>query len=373
MESNTHLGKANSGQVKPSLTNKKRGRKGGFTRFILYSFLSVSTLTILCALWFFFTPWGTSYRYIMADTLITTQHRVWAKYLLGGDELKKRVADYQKQFDDMGTEKDEHTISQVTPQEDQKPIVIKEISGKGYKGQMVFIKDPKSIRLVVPSVVGKGEKVSSMVKRTGALLGINAGGFADPNWKGNGFVPIGLVISNGEIFYDSSGKEKPTQIVGIDKDGKMLAGKYSPVELLDMGVKEAVTFQPRLIVNGKGLVRNEADGWGIAPRTVMAQKEDGTIIFVIIDGRQPAHSIGTNLYEIQNLLLDEGAVIAANLDGGSSTVLVGEEGEILNVPASQHGERYLPTAFLVYENPDQINIPNIWKNASKKDMDPSRW
>ncbi|UUZ87256.1 phosphodiester glycosidase family protein [Paenibacillus sp. P26] len=42
-----------------------------------------------------------------------------------------------------------------------------------------------------------------------------------------------------------------------------------------MGVQEAVTFAPKFIVNGVGLIKNQADGWGIAPRTSMAQKEDG--------------------------------------------------------------------------------------------------
>ncbi|MFD2613323.1 phosphodiester glycosidase family protein [Paenibacillus gansuensis] len=376
---------------------KRKKRKSGnpFLRFVKWTFwtlLSLGIASSLFAAWFFLTPSGSEFRYLAADTLITTQHRVWAKYLIGEEGLSNRVKEYADIMDQMGEEKDTHVIeTPAVAEPDVKPIEIKPISGDGYKGYMVFIKDPKSIRLVVPAKPGKGEKVSSMVKRTGALLGINAGGFADPNWKGNGFVPIGLVISNGEIFFNSSGREKPAQIVGMDQNGKMIAGKYTPKELLDMGIKEGVTFQPRLIVNGKGLVRNAADGWGIAPRTVMAQKADGTIIFVIIDGRKPAYSVGTNLYEIQNLLLDEGAVIAANLDGGSSTVLVEGEGmkdiptevsegsstleypHIVNRPSSEHGERYLPSAFLVFEHPDEVEVLNVWKNATKDDLDPSKW
>jgi exopolysaccharide biosynthesis protein len=151
----------------------------------------------------------------------------------------------------------------------------------------------------------------------------------------------------------------------------MVAGKYSPKEILAMGVKEAVTFTPKFIVDGKGLVKSQADGWGIAPRTCMAQKEDGTILFAIIDGRQ-THSIGATLYDIQEIFLERGAVIAANLDGGSSTVLV-HDNEIINKPASPHGERYLPTAFLVFEHPESVQIKNVWEGLDISKIDPSKW
>jgi exopolysaccharide biosynthesis protein len=211
-----------------------------------------------------------------------------------------------------------------------------------------------------------------MVQRTGAIAGVNGGGFADPNWMGNGFQPIGLVISQGKIFYKDLGGKDSTQIVGIDKQGKMVAGRYTLKEIQDMGVQEAVTFQPRIIVNGKGLIKSPKDGWGIAPRTAMGQREDGAILFVVIDGRQPGYSIGANLYDVQQIMLQHGAIIAANLDGGSSTVLV-KDGKVLNKPSAEHGERYLPTAFLVYEHPEQVNIPNIWAGLKPSDIDPSKW
>lgn len=167
------------------------------------------------------------------------------------------------------------------------------------------------------------------------------------------------------------GKNASVQIVGIDKQGKMIAGHYSLSELSKMNVQEAVTFQPRLIVNGKGLIRNASEGWGIAPRTAMGQRADGAIIFVTIDGRQPGYSIGANLYDMQNILLKHGAVIGANLDGGSSTVLV-KDNAIVNKPSSEYGERYLPTAFLVFEHPETVSIPNIWEGLNPGDIDAAK-
>jgi len=103
----------------------------------------------------------------------------------------------------------------------------------------------------------------------------------------------------------------------------------------------------------------------------MGQRADGAIIFVVIDGRQLTYSIGANLYDVQEILLRYGAVIAANLDGGSSSVLV-KNNEILNKPSSKYGERYLPTAFLVFEHPEQVDIPNIWQGMDSSTIDPGK-
>lgn len=349
----------------------KSRKKMTFGRFIRNFMIISFFLMIIGGAWLFLTPSGTNVRFLLADTLITTQHRHWAKYIIGEAELKKRVQAYTEDFDKMGQEKDNHEIK--TPADFNKDLIeIKPVSGSGFSGYLMIVNDPKKVRIGVTSNMGRGEKVSSMVKRLGAVAGVNAGGFADPNWKGNGFQPIGLVIADGKIYYDGGiSRKKKTQIVGIDNNGKMVAGNYTMQQLKDMGVKEAVTFQPRIIVNGKGLVRNAKDGWGIAPRTVMGQREDGAILFLVIDGRQ-THSIGANLYDCQQILLENGAVIAANLDGGSSTVLV-KDNQIINSPASKHGERYLPTAFLVFDNPEQANIRNIWQGLDPKKINPGKW
>ena len=74
---------------------------------------------------------------------------------------------------------------------------------------------------------------------------------------------------------------------------------------------------------------------------------------------------------MQEILLKRGAVIAANLDGGSSSVLVKGD-EIVNKPSSQYGERYLPTAFLVFQDPASAYIPNVWQGLRPQDIDASK-
>jgi len=373
-----------AGILPRSLKSRKRQASKWLKRFA-YVFTTVLFLFSGGCFWFFFTESGSHLRYLMADTIISTQHRDWAKYLIGQEALDKRVNEYWDRFDEMAAQESTVPITVQHPpatagngsgtsvyEEPKELVTVEEVDGDGFKGYILYVHDPLSLRVMVPEKAGKGEKVSSMVQRTGALAGVNGGAFADPNGKGNGFRPSGVVISDSQILYNGSGSDQPTHIVGIDKDGVMVAGKFRPSEMQRMGIKEAVTFAPKFIVDGKGLIRNDGEGWGIAPRTCMAQKQDGTIMFVIIDGRQPTYSIGASLYDVQQLLLERGAVIAANLDGGSSTVLV-KDNEIVNRPASRYGERYLPTAFLVYERPEQVFVNNVWKGLRPEQIDASKW
>ncbi|QHT59017.1 phosphodiester glycosidase family protein [Paenibacillus lycopersici] len=356
----------------PNYRSKRFKRRSAFARWrrrIAIACAGVLVIMLGGAGWFYLTPSGSDIRYMMADTLITSQHRYLAKYLIGQDELNSRVAEYMKKFDEMGEIKDEHNVALAShPASD---VQVEKISTAKFKGFIMYVHDPKMIRVATTNVVGSGETVLSMVKRTGAIAGVNGGAFDDPNWDGNGFRPAGIVMSGGKVLYKGDGMQAPVNVVGIDKNGLMVAGRYKPSQLLDMGVTDAVTFQPKFIVNGKGLIKNEADGWGIAPRTVMAQQKDGTILFVVIDGRQPGYSVGATLYDIQKILLEKNVVTAANLDGGSSTVLVKDD-EVVNKPSSQYGMRYLPSAFLVFDHPETFDAGNIWKGIDMQHFDSSQ-
>ncbi|MDR3586686.1 MAG: phosphodiester glycosidase family protein, partial [Desulfosporosinus sp.] len=110
-------------------------------------------------------------------------------------------------------------------------------------------------------------------------------------------------------------------------------------------IREAVTFGPNLIVDGRPVISGDG-GWGIAPRTGIGQMADGTVIFVVIDGRQPTWSIGATLRDLMNVFNDYHAVNAVNLDGGSSSELI-YNSKVANKLWDIFGERYIPTGFVV--------------------------
>ena len=224
-------------------------------------------------------------------------------------------------------------------------IVIEDIKGGSFRGKVMLIKDPNRVKLVSTSQIGvTGERVSDMVKKAGAIAGINAGGFYDPDGTGNGAFPDGITVHNGEILHNNIGNES-RNMIALDENGKLILGKVSASEVKEKGIEEGVSFDPNLVVDGKGVVVGDG-GWGIAPRTAIGQKADGTIIFVVIDGRQPTWSLGAWLSDLMNIFLDYGAVNAANLDGGSSSEMV-YDGKVINKLWNVFGERYVPTAFVV--------------------------
>ncbi|MDF2714347.1 MAG: hypothetical protein K0R28_1272, partial [Paenibacillus sp.] len=314
---------------------------------------------------------GLSIREFLAQTVISTQHRDWA-WIVVGPEKRDYMVKMSHQFTETSAmEKQDFAMIKHDPVRQARAVEElisepKDISGQFWKGKMIYVYDPTSVRVVVPSKVGEGERVSSMVTRTGAVAGINGGGFIDPDGLGNGFAPIGLILSGFDAVYTDAEPYHSQHIIGFTKEGTLVVGKYSLQELQQMGVKDAVSFlAPRLIANGNPQITTGDGGWGRAPRTAIGQKEDGTLIFVVIDGRQTS-SVGATLKEVQDLLLKEGAVNAGLLDGGASSELV-VKGELLTKPSSRYGERRLPSGILIYDDPDSYKADRVWDGLNKID------
>ncbi|MFZ3102345.1 MAG: phosphodiester glycosidase family protein [Desulfitobacteriaceae bacterium] len=224
-------------------------------------------------------------------------------------------------------------------------IIIEDIQGRNFKGRVMLIKDPKRVKVAVTKEIGvTGERVTDLVRDAGAIAGINAGGFYDPNGKGNGAFPDGITIHKGQTVHTNAG-DAAVSIVGLDEKGKLILEDLTEAQIKEKNIQEAVTFYPILIRNGKPAVSGDG-GMGIAPRTGIGQTADGTIIFVVIDGRQPTWSLGATISDLMNVFLDYHATNAINLDGGSSSELV-YNGKVMNRLWNIFGERYIPTAFVV--------------------------
>lgn len=225
-------------------------------------------------------------------------------------------------------------------------IELHEVAGATYKGKMLIINDPSRLYVATPEVFDAekgGLRVEEMVKRDNAVAGVNGGGFKDENGVGSGGEPLGVVIQNGELTFGNL--TAYCMVIGFDKNDKLIVGSMTAQEALERGVRDAVSFQsPALIVNGEPS-RISGTGGGLNPRTAIGQRADGAVLLLAIDGRQ-AHSLGASLKDLVEVMQRFGAINAANLDGGSSTLMVYND-EIVNVCASLYGSRKLPTAILV--------------------------
>lgn len=229
-------------------------------------------------------------------------------------------------------------------------IEMHDIDGDKFEGHLLIIKNPKSIKVGYSEKLGeKGETTSAMAKRYNAVAAINAGGFmANKNLTdsqdemGN---PGGILISNGEIIHNGLKKDEKICIAGITKDGILLVGDYNLEEMQKLGVSEAVSFGPALIVNGKKAITSGDGGWGTAPRTAIGQRKDGSILFLVIDGKYIGR-LAVTLKELQDILYEYEAYNAVNLDGGSSSTMY-YNGEVISNPYKSSGERPIQSIFYV--------------------------
>lgn len=115
-------------------------------------------------------------------------------------------------------------------------------------------------------------------------------------------------------------------------------------------VSDAIGGGPLLVRNGAPVYRaNEAFTTSQlaprGPRTAVAQRADGSILFVATDGRQPGYSVGMTNFELAQTLVRLGAVRGMALDGGGSSTLA-FEGQVLNRP-SDGRERMVSNAFML--------------------------
>jgi hypothetical protein len=88
------------------------------------------------------------------------------------------------------------------------------------------------------------------------------------------------------------------------------------------------------------------------PRTGIGVRADGTLLFVVVDGRDRRVSVGMTLEEFGRLFVDLGATSAVNLDGGGSSTMFVKGDGVVNRPTDDEGERPVSTAVLVLPGPD---------------------
>ncbi|MGW1776097.1 phosphodiester glycosidase family protein [Streptomyces sp. NPDC002104] len=119
---------------------------------------------------------------------------------------------------------------------------------------------------------------------------------------------------------------------------------------LDGDVETAVGGRYRLLKDGESALGAAASTPRKAPRTVAGITEDGALLLVTIDGRNPGVDAGATLAEAAELMASLGAQDAIGLDGGGSTTMV-VRGEVRNNPRENPGdviERPVANALAVF-------------------------
>lgn len=200
------------------------------------------------------------------------------------------------------------------------------------KGWLVVVYDPSDVHIMksrafkTPNNDGK-ENIIDMTKRYGATIGVNGGGFYDDG-KVSKDIPFGYIIENGKVIYKSHNRE--SDIIGMSNDNKLMLVHATGEKAVEMGMRDGLEFGPFLIIDGKRQTNLKPIK---AARNMIAQRDDGIILFLVTDGLSYS---GITFNEGIDVLEKYGATTAANLDGGASTQLV-VNGELLNSPKNALG------------------------------------
>lgn len=329
-------------------------------------FVVIDILVAIC----FFVVYGPfeTFRNTIITTAISTKTHDYIAYTFYSEEKVREVLDlnsYVPLTDDVDlnaividtsprdtydNEYDEEILTRTPGNDIYKYIKVKV---GAYNGHLVAIYDPSKVVLMTckkfntSNRSGK-ERVLSMAKRYKAVVGINGGGFSDPDGYGSD-IPVGYVIKDGEIIWSTNNNK--ANLIGFTNDNKLILTNATGQEALDMGIRDALQFGPFLIVNGESIsYKNSAGGYERAARAAIAQRKDGIVLFLVTEG---THTKGPNLKEVAEVLAKYGAYNAANLDGGTSTQMV-INNKLINNPKNIFGQtvsggRMVVTAWGVVE------------------------
>lgn len=191
-----------------------------------------------------------------------------------------------------------------------------------------------------------GQKLKRIAQSENAIIAMNASGFG---MIGEKLVPMGAVIKDGKVLFQNGKVGGSMGLIGFNNDNVLVLTKEDPETAIENGMRDAMTFGPFLIVNGKAAQISGNGGWGYAPRSVIAQRKDGIVLFIVFDGRSlDSRAIGASMKDLIEILTRYKAYNAANLDGGGSSTLV-INNEVINRVGgwSYSGERSLPDAWIV--------------------------
>ncbi|SHK15736.1 Exopolysaccharide biosynthesis protein [Hathewaya proteolytica DSM 3090] len=289
---------------------------------------------------------------IVAQSAYTSSRMVWlTEQYMSKESIDKMMGISDNSQNDYINNSKGNVVK--IPEKPGKDCDIFEVKGRKFKGLLISVEDPKRVAIGYCDKTKKeGQSTSEIAKELDAFAAINGGGFftraegLEEAWSGLGGIPSGVIISKGElIFSDSSDYNRKNNVAAFTDKGELLVGLYSYNELKAKNVQEAICFGPALVINGKKTMLGEYGGWGIAPRTAIGQRKDGSVVMIVIEGRK-INSVGATLEDVQDIMLKLGVVNATNLDGGYSTTMY-YAGQVVNKPYNILGERAVPTIFYV--------------------------
>ncbi len=332
-----------------------------------FSFIGITlliiVLTLILTIYFICHGPSKSAQELFVTTILETGQLKFLVNVFMSDEDIQEIVN-KNSLKEMDSEVDGNLIN-VGGTSNKELIEIYKVSGNNYEGTMMVINDPSKISLATTYPWGEyGKELDKLVTESGAIAGINGGlYYSDANKGGR---PLGVTVSNGEIE-DMSLGATGLHLIGFDNENILRIIDISNMNRSEIenlieteGIRDAVSFQEeasdannhfvKLIINGE---KRELNGMGSGanPRTAIGQREDGSVLFLVTDGRGKNGHLGATAADLIEVMSEYGAVNAANIDGGSSSTMY-YNGKYLMTSVTfyySNSSWRLPTAFVVKE------------------------
>ncbi len=227
--------------------------------------------------------------------------------------------------DDSGNDQ----VQQKDPWENAKDgMILQTLAYPNFKAYVLLVKDPSRVYVGTSSdftdTKVEGLDIYQIAKKEGCIAAINGGEFDDPGGVGTGNTPKGLTYSLGACVWD---QETYKTFIGLDKDNKLVVYKDLTKERADeLGIRDGVCFQTGGVENilvsndGEKVTFHRNSDLAASQRTAIGQRQDGTLIFLVTDGRTP-DCLGATYNDCIDIMERYGAITAGMLDGGSSSML----------------------------------------------------
>lgn len=172
-------------------------------------------------------------------------------------------------------------------------------------------------------------------------------------------------ITDGQVILSASGKHREV-LAGLKLGDEVSVSLELEPEWKDV----TMAIGGSAVLIDDGVVQNSSDT-AVAPRTAIGTKADGSVIMLVIDGRQPGFSEGVTLNELSQMMKDMGVVNALNLDGGGSATFVarmpGEPvREMLNSPSDGSERKTANGILLVNKAPEGAADKLVVKPQSER-------
>lgn len=355
---------------------KKSNKKSKIKKVFISLLLALYLIGCSTGLFLLYGPYDNFRTWFISTSMNTMSHQYFCKWFYSDEEINKVLkSNYIVEVNEetntelIDMKKEEYANEyekQILQRDKDSDYKIIELEVNGQKAYLAAIYDPSKVKVAVSNGVGTyGQYATKIAENNNAILATNGGGFGNAPGNQTGGRPTGVTISNGKVITDNtySSDVQSGGLIGMTYDNKLVLIKNATAyKAKQMNVRDGVSWGPFLIVNGKKSFIKGNGGWGYAARTAIGQRSDGIILLLVVNSNS-TRTKGASMVDLTEIMSNYGAVNAANLDGGTSTVMILPKKEALkyksdctdnycyiNDPidsALRHKTRGIPTAIIV--------------------------